>query len=597
MRRFNLIKTVILSGSLQTLRKSFDVIGARSRLRWWRLCLITVIASVTSALMVFSIEPFLSALSGSTSRSVMILNDLFHLVGVPKTFEADYPLLGAIAIFTILIANICQIIRVWLFNVFSWGVLDDISEKLLLSYIFKDYSTLIKHNTNEISAQILAEVERVVHSYYQPIAEILSALTTILLVVFVLLTINSYVTIASIFIISFIYSAIFILQKKKIKELGVKRTLAMEKRFKFATEIFDTVRDIKISKNEKFFVRKFKDNSQKLGHSYTLISVIGAIPYYLIQVIIFSLIIAICSLMLMSSVKSNQEFVAQIFPIVGVFAFAGQRLLPEINKIYYGITQIKYGLDAIENIIIETSSEPSLNLKSKQIVNQKELFVELDFKNVSYAYDHGAKNVIEHFNFVLNSGDKVLITGGTGSGKSTVVGIISGLLKPTNGSIHLNKEIINNERLSDLHDIISYVPQEIVLLDASITENIAFGLDEEKVNKSQVINAAKVAEIYDFITEKLPDGFDTIVGDRGSKLSGGQRQRIGIARAIYRDPQILILDEGTSALDYDTEAKVLTNISKEMSNQTIISISHSASQKSFFNKFIRVDNGRAKVDI
>ena len=117
----------------------------------------------------------------------------------------------------------------------------------------------------------------------------------------------------------------------------------MEKRFKFATEIFDTVRDIKISKNEKFFVRKFKDNSQKLGHSYTLISVIGAIPYYLIQVIIFSLIIAICSLMLMASVKSNQEFVAQIFPIVGVFAFAGQRLLPEINKIYYGITQIKYG--------------------------------------------------------------------------------------------------------------------------------------------------------------------------------------------------------------------------------------------------------------
>ena len=151
--------------------------------------------------------------------------------------------------------------------------------------------------------------------------------------------------------------------------------------------------------------------------------------------------------------------------------------------------------------------------------------------------------------------------------------------------------------MSDLHDIISYVPQEIVLLDASITENIAFGLDEEEVDKSQVINAAKVAEIYDFITEKLPDGFDTKVGDRGSKLSGGQRQRIGIARAIYRDPQILILDEGTSALDYDTEAKVLTNISKEMSNQTIISISHSASQKSFFNKFIRVDNGRAKVDI
>ena len=151
--------------------------------------------------------------------------------------------------------------------------------------------------------------------------------------------------------------------------------------------------------------------------------------------------------------------------------------------------------------------------------------------------------------------------------------------------------------MRDLHDIISYVPQEIALIDASITENIAFGLDEGKVNKSQVINAAKVAEIYDFITEKLPDGFDTIVGDKGSKLSGGQRQRRGIARAIYRDPQILILDEGTSALDYETEAKVLTNILKKMSNQTIILISHSSSQKSFFNKIISIDKGQVKIDL
>ena len=597
MRHLTLTEKVKLAGSLKTSRKSFDLISNLSRLRWWRLSAITVLGALTSALMVFSIEPFLSALSGSQSRSLMILNDLLGLVGVSKTFEAEYPLLGAIAIFTILLANICQIIRLWLFNVFSWGVLDDISEKLLLSFILKDYGTLLKYNTNEISAQILAEVERVVNSYYRPIADLVSALTTILLIVFVLLAINIYVTIASFIIISSIYLVIFSYTKNKIQELGITRTLATEKRFKFTTEIFDTVRDIKISKNEKFFVRRFKANSQKLGHSYTLINVIGAIPYYLIQVIIFSLIIVVCSLMLGASFKSNQEFVAQLFPIVGVFAFAGQRLLPEINKVFQGVTQIKYGLDALENIIGEISPKSNYKLKSKIVDHQKNPFRELDFRNVSYAYNKGVKNVIENFNFVLEAGDKVLITGGTGSGKSTLIGIISGLLDPTGGSVHLDKEKINSNRVRDLHDIISYVPQEIALIDASITENIAFGLDEGKVNKLHVINAAKVAGIYDFVTEKLPDGFDTIVGDKGSKLSGGQRQRIGIARAIYRDPQILILDEGTSALDYETEAKVLTNILKKMSNQTIILISHSSSQKSFFNKIISIDKGQVKIDL
>ncbi len=592
MRIINFLEALNLTRNLKIFRKSFDLISALSRLRWWRLCVITILGALTSALMVFSIEPFLSALSGSESRSIMIINDLLALVGGSKNLEADYPLLGVIAISTILIANIFQIIRLWLFNVFSWGILDDISEKLLLSYIVKDYGTLLNYNTNEISAQILAEVERVVNSYYRPIAEIVSALTTILLVVFVLLAINIYVTISSFIIISFIYIVLYSYTKNKIQELGVIRTIATEKRFKFATEIFDTVRDIKISKNEDFFVRKFKENSQQLGHSYTLINVIGAIPYYLIQVIIFSLIIAVCTLMMTASAKSNQEFVAQIFPIVGVFAFAGQRLLPEINKIFQGVTQIKYGLDALENIFKEISCKPN----SKKNGRHKKPFGALDFKNVHYAYNIGAKNVIEDFNFVLNPGDKVLITGGTGSGKSTLIGIISGLLNPSSGSVHLGKEIISNNRVSDLHDIMSYVPQEIVLLDASIMENIAFGLDEEEVDKPQLIHAAKVAEIYDLITEKLPDGFNTIVGDKGSKLSGGQRQRIGIARAIYRDPQILILDEGTSALDRETEAKVLSNISKEMSNKTIISISHSSSQKSYFSKFIKIDSGKTTIE-
>ena len=543
--------------------------------------------------MVFSIEPFLSALSGSASRSVSMIVNIFTLIGIPVNHDAEYTVLAAIAVLMIFIANILQIVRLWLFNIFSWGILDDISEKLLLSYIGKDYKILLKHNTTEISAQVLAEVERVVNSYYRPLAELVSAFITVFFVLVVLLVINIYVTIFTFTTITVIYIVIFYYSKNKIKKLGIIRTIATEKRFKFVTEIFDSIRDIKISKNAKYFVKNFKENSENLGHSYTLINVIGAVPYYLVQMIIFSLIITICSLMLGNSGQSNKEFIAQIFPVIGVFAFAGQRLLPEVNKIFQGLTQSKYGLEALENVIQEISEKNRIPQKARVDAVTQQGFSQLRFENVCFTYTTGGQNVIEDFNFILDEGDKVLITGSTGSGKSTLVGLMSGLLSPTSGYIYYNGKAINTSSTEDLHDIISYVPQEIVLVDESITENIAFGLDEAKVDWLKLLNAAKVAGIYEFITNELPDGFNTLVGDKGSKLSGGQRQRIGIARAIYRDPQFLILDESTSALDFETEANVLENISRKMANQTIVLISHSAAQKSSFNKFINICNGIA----
>jgi ABC-type multidrug transport system fused ATPase/permease subunit len=455
----------------------------------------------------------------------------------------------------------------------------------------KNYAELNSKNPNDLTSKILAEVEKLVLSFYQPLADVISATMTTALVFVVLISVNATVTFSSLGLIALIYIIIYRYSKSEIHKLGLERSVATEKRFKFVIEMFSAVREIKISDNLDFYLKKFKNNSKRLGKSYTKINVIGHVPYFLLQMIILSGIIFICVFLLSSSNMNQEDFVSRLFPLLGVFAFAGQRLMPEINKIFQGATQIKYGMQAMKEMVLEIENykkRPSFYLDGKAV---GEPFQKIELKNVSYTFPNQGKPAVVDINLEIKSGQKILIQGKTGSGKSTLVSLLCGLIMPSKGNIILNNDALDALKIKLFHKDLGYVPQEIAIFDGTIVDNITFGESAENLDMKKVENAAKIASLHDFIMEELPAGYNSKLGDKGSSFSGGQRQRVGIARAIYRDPKILILDEATSALDAETEALVMSNIMLALADRTVISISHSSGQMRYFDSSIQLKGG------
>jgi ABC-type bacteriocin/lantibiotic exporter with double-glycine peptidase domain len=262
--------------------------------------------------------------------------------------------------------------------------------------------------------------------------------------------------------------------------------------------------------------------------------------------------------------------------------------MPSINRLvvsYINITVNKKSLNVIfEELLENTTLELNKPKTCKKIHFDKSIVI----KNLTFYYENNENKIFDKFNLEIKKGEFIALIGATGSGKTTLIDLIAGLLSPNDGEILSDNENIENNKNGWLNKV-GYVPQNIFLNDDSIEKNIVFTTEEEKVDRNKVVEVAKQSQIYEFITSKK-DGLNTIVGERGAKLSGGQKQRIGIARALYNNSEILILDEFTSALDIKTEEEILQELSKLKKNKTIIISTHKSDILKHCDKVFDVKN-------
>ena len=282
-----------------------------------------------------------------------------------------------------------------------------------------------------------------------------------------------------------------------------------------------------------------------------------------------------------------------IIPTLGALALGFMRLLPMAHRIYEGITLPQYGKASLSNIIYlleQPIDKSDLNKSYKTFkLNEK-----IEFRDVDFSYKKDSNSVLSNLNFSIKKGDRVGIIGETGSGKSTLMDLIIGLIIPKSGNILIDGKLLHdksNNLLQSWKSSIMHVPQNIYLIDSSIAENIAFGESSEKVNFKKIKYAAKKAEIHQFI-ENLPEGYKTSVGENGVRLSGGQKQRIGIARALYNDVSVMVLDEATSSLDAKTETLIIDSIEKMNKEITIIMIAHRLTSLKNCNRILEVKKGK-----
>ena len=348
-----------------------------------------------------------------------------------------------------------------------------------------------------------------------------------------------------------------------------KRLKANEERYTSISEAFGAYKELKVGNLEDSYIKRFTSPSKIYAKSQSASQILNQLPRYAIEAIAFGGMLLL-TLYLMT--KSGGVSFNNVLPIIALYVFAGYRLMPALQISYGAISNIRYtgpSLDALYNDFKKLQTDlPEQNQINLSLNNK------ITLKNIDYSYPNSSTRVLKNIQMDITACNTIGIAGSTGSGKTTLVDVILGLLEAQQGTLEVDSIIINKKNCRTWQRMIGYVPQHIYLTDNTIANNIAFGVDTHDINQEAVEKAAKIANINDFVVNELPLKYQTIVGERGVRLSGGQRQRIGIARALYNNPKLLIFDEATSALDNNTEEAVMDATHNLKKETTIILIAH-----------------------
>lgn len=504
----------------------------------------------------------------------------------------SFVIAAGIAMLIIIVAgNLISAFAIWLKTRFVWRKNHDLSTALLKKYLSLPYSYFVTQNTADLAKNVLAEVQTLTTSFFIPMLEIITDSVIILIIFLTLILISPTATVTILGMFVLIYwgiskSALL----AKLKKRGGLRLEENRGRFKAASEALGGIKDIKLLGREGFFINKFANHSLKLSDLQSWNDVVSKIPRYFIEIIAFGgAIVFVLILML-----TRQDF-RQVIPMVSFFAFAGYRIMPTLNRMFGAFTKLQFNsavLDKLYNDLVKKEDKIKDRKDLEKQKNAIKLQNSIQIKNLSFAYTATSTNVLKNINLKIDKNASVAVAGSTGTGKTTFVDIVLGLLQPTKGSIEVDNRKITDQNLRSWQNDLGYVPQFIYLTDDTITRNIAFGLSDNQIDLKRIKAVAKISNLYHFIVNQLPNGFNTLVGERGIRLSGGQRQRVGIARALYNDPDVLVLDEATSSLDGITEEAVLKAIENLSKLKTLIIIAHRLTTVKKCDMIYLMDQGR-----
>lgn len=569
-------------------RKLSGLFNRKEKIRFFMVAFAALSMAIFQALGVASILPFVNLVMDPNAISE---NSLLNYVFILFNFESvnSFMVLAGFLILALLvIGNLISALATWLKVNFVWEKNNSLSTILLKKYLSMPYAYFLNKNTAELGKNILAEVQQLTSSFLMPLINMITNGILVIIIFILLLYVNASVTFFAVLVLFSLYSLIYLYLAKKLKKGGVERLEENRERYKTASEALEGIKDIKILGTEKFFFQKFLKHSAKFSKLQAWNNIVGQIPRYIMEIIAFGGVISF----LIFSIALKMP-VEEVIPMVSFFAFAGYKLMPALQEIFSATTSIKFNAAILDKIYYDLTEKGSaygnfIKIKAKPISFKREI----ELEKIFFAYPENSRKALKDINLRIKKKSFVAFIGATGSGKTTLADIILGLLSSDKGSIKIDGIKIDKNNIRNWQACLGYVPQFIYLSDDTVSRNIAFGIPDEKINKNRIKEVAKMANIHDFIEKELPDSYNTVVGERGIRLSGGQRQRIGIARALYRDPQVLIFDEATSSLDDKTEEEVLAAIEKVAKLKTMIVIAHRLTTIRHCDKVFVVERGK-----
>ena len=494
-----------------------------------------------------------------------------------KNFFTNKSHIDQILVSVIFLSSFFIIKNLFIFSVryFQASVFRDIkvknAKRLFQAYLYSPYSLHLNINPAIINRNIIGELE-LGTSHLSSLMQILREVLLIAVIFFLLLLANPTSSLIAFFVIGLLVVIFYFAIKKKMTYLSKISQVNRGRRVQLINEVFGAIKDTKILSKESFFTNEFKNETEGAERVNFFSDVINIIPRLSME--IFAVItILIITLFLLSGGGS----IDNMLPMIGLLGIATIRIMPSFNVMALTLTKMRRSIVSFDVVLNELKKLEKLSSKVvdfKKSLPANNLFEkkDIELKNITYQYPNSNKKVLKNITFNIKSGNYIAIIGKTGSGKSTLASIILGLLDPTEGQIIVNNYDIKENYLA-WQKKIGYISQDIYLLDASIKRNVAFGVLDKEIDDSKVNSCIRLAQLDDLI-QNLPLGFNSMVGDRGVRISGGQKQRIGIARALYRKSEVLVLDEATSSLDFNTEKKLIKDIERLRGKYTIITITH-----------------------
>lgn len=450
-----------------------------------------------------------------------------------------------------------------------------LTRKLFEAYLKKPYVFYLQRNSSELQRNIQAEVGTIYAGVIQQGLILFSELMIVVCIFILLILKEPYLTLLSISILGGSSIIFFIIFQKKLSQIGKKRLSILKQLYKVPIQAFGAIKEIKLMGKESFFVNFYSKKSIQYAKIQRLFSMITQVPRLFIETIMVAGILIVVLLTIGTGERNTNTL-----SMLALFGMCSIRLIPSVMKINTAVSSIRYGmpsLDVIYNDLVSSLKDIEVgNNKSHKISimekfnNEDSHFIEL--KNISIKY-LGAKDFsLKNISLIIPKGSTIAIAGPSGAGKTSLINIILGIILPTEGYLLVNNQDIFSN-LSLWQQRIGHISQNIFLLDDSIKRNIAFGLNDEDIREDEVWEALNKAQLRNFVNN-LPNKLDTFVGERGIRLSGGQQQRLVIARALYNNPEVLIMDEATSSLDYETEKEIMKSIELLRGQKTIIVVAH-----------------------